>query len=579
MKALRISSLVLAAVLATLPAFGQGYCYNVVSHYGADPTGVADSYQSIRNAVDDATLIPESEVCIPAGRYRIANTHTGTLFPLDQNIVIRGAGRDVTKIFYDGTPAAVVEVFVVSAGKSATIRDLELEGIPDPLNPIFRATRHAGTSGRFTYESVRMTYVYEGLKTDAGDGMEIAIRNSEFGNIKAQAYLGVQAGTGVTGNIITIENNYFHDIGPLPTIPTERPALYIAMPVRKLVVHNNTFENMGHGLTNNGGTNDESGPIIVSNNRFRNCTGVVLTPYNNDKYRAVISGNDFRDKSYCINLYFGNVTITGNTFRNCVQAITGQSTTNVGGETRHANNVDVVGNFFSGYYGIVLVNSVRHWTVTGNTFDNTTTPGYAPIFMTDGARDLSVTSNTFTLNAQAAVRMKTGADALTFIGNAVKGSSSGVGAVYAEASAANPLSCYLAGNNLGALDANYHLSVPGAVVGWNIFAPGPDGGAAPPALHPAGFVSGTIASAGAITINRAISIYRVTGTTSINTIAIPAGSGWQGPLILVFDSALTVTESGNIDLQGAGSFATTPNDTLTLVYNGTKWYEMTRSVN
>lgn len=301
-----------------------------------------------------------------------------------------------------------------------------------------------------------------------------------------------------------------------------------------------------------------------------------FTPNNNDKYRAVISGNDFRDMDCCINLYYGNATITANTFRNCVLAIIGQSATNISGQIRSANDVEVVGNFFSGSYALFLDN-VRHWTITGNTF-NVTASGYAPIFLRENARDVTVTSNTFTLNNNPAVRMRTGANAVTFIGNVLGGADAGVGAVWAESTSANPLTFYMAGNNLSALTANYYFEVPGAVVGWNVFANGTDSGSSPPLLHP-GFVSGTIGSAGTMTIRRGVSIYRVSGTTTINTIAIPTGSGWQGPLVLIFDAALAVTEAGNIDLQGAASFTTSANDTLTLVYNGTKWYEMARSVN
>ncbi len=49
-------------------------------------------------------------------------------------------------------------------------------------------------------------------------------------------------------------------------------------------------------------------------------------------------------------------------------------------------------------------------------------------------------------------------------------------------------------------------------------------------------------------------------------------------LVLIFDTAVIVEDNtGNLDL--AGTFNATANDTLTVVSDGVKWYEMARSVN
>lgn len=92
-----------------------------------------------------------------------------------------------------------------------------------------------------------------------------------------------------------------------------------------------------------------------------------------------------------------------------------------------------------------------------------------------------------------------------------------------------------------------------------------------------------VASATDITFSRESQIYRITGTTTINTITAPAlGS----PVIhLIFTASLTVndeaTSSGNIRLAGAADFSATADDVLTLVWNSTdsKWHEVSRSVN
>jgi hypothetical protein len=584
-KRLLLAAAFVCSILAAGPAFATGGCFNPIS-FGADPTGVNDSYQAIRDAVDAAVVSdPSGEVCIADGTYRIANTHSGTLFPLVSNVMIRGEGRDITTIFYDGTPPAATEVFVISAQKSATIRELAIVGPSAPSTPMFRAVRHAGTSGAVRLESVRIDGSYDGLKTDPGDLMEVTIRNSELANIDNHGYLGSQAsGTPTEGNLVSIENNFFHDIG----VNGLQHALYVGMPVKKLVVHNNTFEDVtGSCVTNNGGQEVASGPVIYSNNRFRNCgtssgSGIVFTPYNNTQYRALITGNDFRDMQYCVNLYYGNATITGNTFRNCTAtAITGQNANTLAGATVGATDVNVTGNYFHGAYGIALLSSyVKRWTISSNNFVQSTY-GTAPITIgdaiDDGVSDVTVTGNTFNLNGTAGLKLGYSATRFSVVANNFTGSSNGVGGVWATSTSASPIACYVAGNSFSQLDANYRFDVPGGVVGWNDFVSSTDSGTSPPALHP-GFVSGTIASSGAITISRGLSVYRVTGATNISTINIPGGSGWQGPLILIFDGALTVNDgAGNLKLNG--NFATTADDTLVLVYSGTSWVEVSRSVN
>lgn len=85
-----------------------------------------------------------------------------------------------------------------------------------------------------------------------------------------------------------------------------------------------------------------------------------------------------------------------------------------------------------------------------------------------------------------------------------------------------------------------------------------------------------VASAGTITPTG--NIFHVTGTGTVNTISttgITAGT----TLILIFDAGTTVTVAGNIKMSGGANFAATADDTLTVVYDGTSWFEVSRSVN
>lgn len=75
------------------------------------------------------------------------------------------------------------------------------------------------------------------------------------------------------------------------------------------------------------------------------------------------------------------------------------------------------------------------------------------------------------------------------------------------------------------------------------------------------------------------SVYHVTGTTGFNSISSTSRiAGFE--MTLIFDGILTVTTgTGNLRLAGAANFVTSADDTLTLVFDGTNWYEKCRSVN
>ncbi len=71
-------------------------------------------------------------------------------------------------------------------------------------------------------------------------------------------------------------------------------------------------------------------------------------------------------------------------------------------------------------------------------------------------------------------------------------------------------------------------------------------------------------------------VSHVSGTTNITSIdatGITAGT----VLTLIFDDVLTFTDGNNLKL--AGNFVTTADDTITLAFDGTNFYEICRSVN
>jgi parallel beta-helix repeat protein len=85
----------------------------------------------------------------------------------------------------------------------------------------------------------------------------------------------------------------------------------------------------------------------------------------------------------------------------------------------------------------------------------------------------------------------------------------------------------------------------------------------------------TIPSAAELTLGVG-KIFNISGTTNITSIA--AISSVPGRVVtLRFAGVLTFTDGSNLKL--AGNFVTTGDDTITLVCDGTDWYEISRSVN
>lgn len=94
-------------------------------------------------------------------------------------------------------------------------------------------------------------------------------------------------------------------------------------------------------------------------------------------------------------------------------------------------------------------------------------------------------------------------------------------------------------------------------------------------ISPGGLCKGeTVASAATIRVTSGITLVTITGTTNITSIVATT----EGHLVtLMFQGALTFTDGSNLKL--AGNFVTTADDTITLVCNGTNWYECARSIN
>ncbi len=91
-----------------------------------------------------------------------------------------------------------------------------------------------------------------------------------------------------------------------------------------------------------------------------------------------------------------------------------------------------------------------------------------------------------------------------------------------------------------------------------------------------GIVGSGSSVASAATISATGGVFHVIGTTTITSVS---GTGIQAgtQVTIIFDNVLTFTDGSNLKLNG--NFVTTADDTITLTYDGTSWFEVSRSVN
>lgn len=93
-----------------------------------------------------------------------------------------------------------------------------------------------------------------------------------------------------------------------------------------------------------------------------------------------------------------------------------------------------------------------------------------------------------------------------------------------------------------------------------------------------------VTAANDMTLGTDGNVFGITGTTTINGIA---SAGWKAGaiVVLLFGASVTVKHNtaasagfASLKLAGAGDFSATDNDTLTIMYSGTYWVEMARTV-
>src|SRR5688572_28343239 len=109
-----------------------GPVFNVVTGYGADPTGAANTTVAIQSAIDAAAAAGGGVVYLPAGTYKVSpqGTNTWALRVATNNIVLRGAGVGQTFIFNDS--ASMRNKHIIRVEGSTSSWTIVPSGSPTP---------------------------------------------------------------------------------------------------------------------------------------------------------------------------------------------------------------------------------------------------------------------------------------------------------------------------------------------------------------------------------------------------------------------------------------------------------------
>ena len=114
-----------------------------VNDYGADPTGINDSYQAF---IDMATATG-GLIRVPEGRYRLSSIVSLT----NLDLILIGAGMGKTQIFFDGLTGGFSMIdnqTTVNSYKSLVIKDVTIETNQTGFNAIYAAWRFIPFSHR-----------------------------------------------------------------------------------------------------------------------------------------------------------------------------------------------------------------------------------------------------------------------------------------------------------------------------------------------------------------------------------------------------------------------------------------------
>jgi len=335
--------------------------------------------------------------------------------------------------------------------------------------------------------------------------------------------------------------------------------------------NNRTWLNGTHGIGLIGAATNGA---IVGNAAWDNGQGIEvadnITGYNVGIDNVVVSGNVTRGGlNNGIHMGGQRITLVGNIAYGATQyGIVMRPDTGVGDDCIMANNV-AYNNGVSGFW----IEACNSGSVSGNVSRNNVGNGYA----IDACNGVAFTGNVARGNSQDGFRTGTASAYLTFTGNTSRGNV-GDGAEFA-----NMTDSVVVGN-VFAENTGFGVNRSGTearnIISNNKIRSNTAGQIAttfPVTTRINDNDTNTtrqVASAATLTLPPDGEYFYITGSTSITSIT-PSFAGRR--ITMEFNASLVVTDGLNLTL--AGNFSTAGGHSLTLICDGVKWVECSRSNN
>lgn len=323
----------------------QGPYINVVTEYGADPSGTADCATAINNAITAANTAGGGTIWFPKGMFRY-----GTALILKSNVNLRGSGHYTTTLKpFDNTPAGTHLAIKNDQFGTAVINNVIIRDICFDMNRAGRDTLN-GTGGNFEFRGVNTLLL----------SSNIHVADCRIINVKGMG-LSFQKCIDCSVRNCIFDNVY-------------RDGIHLNNNCHRFFIANNTLTTVGddfivvHSGITSGDTSDE---IVIAGNILRSHDttasnfggGIAINGAN----RVTITGNLVYD-TYAASLVISNeqaapcrrITVVGNVFQDAGLNNSGQG-----------DAINIFNRFATGsYYTDPAQASVEDITIANNVIAN-----------------------------------------------------------------------------------------------------------------------------------------------------------------------------------------------------------------
>ncbi|HEY6731041.1 MAG TPA: right-handed parallel beta-helix repeat-containing protein [Solirubrobacterales bacterium] len=525
--------------------------------HGAAGDGVTNDRAAIQSACDAAAEAGGGIVFFPAGTYSIDSTSTITV---EDNVTLVGVGRGSKVKCSNEETNSLLYMFRCVDGSHVQVRNLWLDG-PEELGAEgeVRLLHHNGGGGSLLVLDCFLRKGGTAIKVDAA-AESITVARCEF---TEQSEFGILTSGSSPGDIrISVRDCYFHDLGETTT----EHAIYVPNN-HSLDVDGCSFADLsGYGVhvfgQSSGGdycrvrgcmfrgamrgamiTNKYTLTVIAHCQFSVAATNLQIKVVGSARivdcdFEAVANGfPDIANTSEAVPPY--EVTIRGCRFFGSATGSDNIAIDDAGAQSWRIEGCDFRGQRDVGVFCDSELDATSTVRVIGNTWDQASEVDYA-IELT-GLGTVLVEGNEFKelrSTSGYAVRCASGKPSrLAVIANDFSQDNVDRSVSFA-----------------GTLPANYHAEANHGASG--------------------GLAWRDVASAATVTLPPLGSLFRITGTTNITSLT----ASWNGrEVTLRFASTPTFTDGSNLRL--AGNLVATADDTITLICDGTNWYEAQRAVN